>query len=49
MYVNGKVVAIETLPGMEGRIKESDGGVNSRMIYFIYWKNFYKYYNILSV
>jgi hypothetical protein len=27
MYVNGKMRAVETIPGMEGgRVKENDGG-----------------------
>jgi hypothetical protein len=35
MYANGKIRAIEIIPGMgEGVIKENDGGVNSTMIHF---------------
>jgi hypothetical protein len=46
MYVNGKMRSAETISGMgEGRIKETDGGVNSTMIYY---KNFCKCYNISS-
>jgi hypothetical protein len=26
MYVNGKMKPVETIPGMEGGIKESNGG-----------------------
>jgi hypothetical protein len=36
MYVNGKMVSIETIPGMGGGILEENGkGVNSSMIYLI--------------
>jgi hypothetical protein len=33
VYENGRMRPIETTPGMGRRIKESDGGVNSIMIY----------------
>jgi hypothetical protein len=34
MYENGKMIPVETIPGMGGgRIKENDGGVNSTMIH----------------
>jgi acyl CoA:acetate/3-ketoacid CoA transferase beta subunit len=26
MYVNGKMIPVETLPGMGGAMRESDGG-----------------------
>jgi hypothetical protein len=26
IYENGKIIPIETIPGMGGRIKENDGG-----------------------
>jgi hypothetical protein len=37
MYINGKLIPIETVPGMVGEIKESGGG---RKIKLIYCKNF---------
>jgi hypothetical protein len=41
MYVNGKMIAVETVPRMEGGgIKENCGGVNSTMMYLKYCKNF---------
>jgi hypothetical protein len=47
MYENRKIRPVETIPGMGGGgIKENDGGMNSTMIYF---KNFYKYHNVLPV
>jgi translation initiation factor 2 beta subunit (eIF-2beta)/eIF-5 len=51
MYVNGKIIPVETIPAMEGegRIKENGGmveRVNSSMIYLIYIKNFCKCHNI---
>jgi hypothetical protein len=27
MYVNAKMIPVETIPGIEGRIKENGGGV----------------------
>jgi hypothetical protein len=45
MYVNGKVIPVETVPGM-GTVKENDGEVNSNMIYLKCYKNFYKCYNV---
>jgi hypothetical protein len=44
MYINGKVVSVETTPGMRG--KEDDGEVNSSSIYLMYCKNFRKYRNV---
>jgi hypothetical protein len=41
MYLNGKMRPVETIPGVGG-IRENDGGVNSIMIYLIYYKNFRK-------
>jgi hypothetical protein len=44
MCVNGKMTPVKTIPGIWGRVtKESDGGINSIMIYC---KNFYKYHNV---
>jgi hypothetical protein len=46
MYVNVKIRPVEPIPGMgEGGIKENGGGVNSSMIYLIYYKNFCKCHN----
>jgi hypothetical protein len=42
MNVNGKMIPVE----MRGKIQENVKGVNSSMIYLIYYKNFYKYYNV---
>jgi hypothetical protein len=48
MYVNVKMIPVETIPGMEGvgRKKENSGGVKSTMIYFIHYKNFCKSHNV---
>jgi hypothetical protein len=47
MYVNGKMRPVETVLGIwGGKIKENGGGVNSRMIYLIYHKNFCKCHNV---
>jgi hypothetical protein len=47
MYENGKMRAVETVPGMkEEGIKKNDGGVNSTMTYC---KNLYKCHNVPSV
>jgi hypothetical protein len=35
MYVNGRTRPVESIPGMEGGIKENDGRQNSSMIYLI--------------
>jgi hypothetical protein len=47
MYVNGKMISVETIPGMGGggwkRVVE---GVNSNTIYLIHCKNFCKCHNI---
>jgi hypothetical protein len=49
MYVNGKMISVESIPGMgEEGMKKNGGGVNSSMIYFIYCKNFCKCYSVLS-
>jgi hypothetical protein len=47
MYVNGKMIPVETIQGMgEGGKKENGGGMNSSMIYLIYCKNFCKCHNV---
>jgi hypothetical protein len=43
MYVNAKMIPVETIPGMGGKQVE---GVNSSMIYFIHCKNFCKCHNV---
>jgi predicted metallopeptidase len=49
MYVNGKMISVETIPGMGRRgIKENGGEVNPRMIYLLY-KNFCKCHNVPSL
>jgi hypothetical protein len=47
MYVNAKMVPVETTLGMRGEEsgKESDGGVNSSMIYLMHCKSFRKCHN----
>jgi hypothetical protein len=49
MYVNGKTTSVQTIPGMGGEgIKGNGGGVNSTIIYLIYYKNFCKCHNVPS-
>jgi hypothetical protein len=43
MCINGKMRPVESIPGMGGELKESDGEVNSTMIYC---KKFCKYPNV---
>jgi hypothetical protein len=39
MYVNGKIITIESIPGMAGgEVKENDGGGEFSMIYLTYCK-----------
>jgi hypothetical protein len=45
MYVNVKIIPVETITGGEGD-KGEYTGVNSSMIYFIHCKNLYKYHNL---
>jgi hypothetical protein len=42
MHVNGKVISVETIPGMGGEIKGNGRGVNTSVIYLIYCKKFCK-------
>jgi hypothetical protein len=47
MYVNAKMIAVETVPGIRGgSMKESSVGVNSRMIYSIHCKKICKCHNV---
>jgi hypothetical protein len=47
MYVNGKMIPVETIPGMVGRgIKENDGGGNIRIVYLIHFKNICNCYSV---
>jgi hypothetical protein len=47
MHVNGKMIAVETVPEMgEGGMMKNGGGMNSSMIYLIYCKNFCKCHNV---
>jgi hypothetical protein len=42
-----KMILVENIPGMRGRrIKWTDGGADSSMIFLIYCKNFCKCHNI---
>jgi hypothetical protein len=48
MYVNEKMIPVETIPELEERkIKEISDWVNSSMMYLIHCKNFCKCHNIL--
>jgi hypothetical protein len=50
MYVNAKAIPVETIPGMGGGGEEGIiEGVNSSMIYFIYYRNVCKCHNVLSL
>jgi hypothetical protein len=42
MYANGKIIPVETIPGMGWGIKRMVEGVNSSTIYLIQCKNFSK-------
>jgi hypothetical protein len=47
MYVNAKMIPVETIPGIKGgEIKESRGRVDSSMIYLIHCKNLCKCHNV---
>jgi hypothetical protein len=47
MYINAKMIPVETVSGIRGwQMKDSNGGVNSSMIYLINCKNFCKYYSV---
>jgi hypothetical protein len=47
MYVNEKMIPVETVPGMgRGGMKESSGQGDSSMIYLIHCKNFHKSHNV---
>jgi hypothetical protein len=49
MYVNAKMIPVESIPGMRGgRWKRAEEGVNSSMIYLIHCKNFCKCHNVPS-
>jgi hypothetical protein len=43
MYVSGNIICVETIPGMQGGMKENVEGVNSSVIYF---KNFCKSHSV---
>jgi hypothetical protein len=46
MYGNGKMIPVQTIPGMgEGEIKKMMEGVDSSMMYLIYCMNIYKCHN----
>jgi hypothetical protein len=46
MYVNGKVVSVETFQECGRSMKESSEGLDSSKIYLIYFKNFCKCHNV---
>jgi hypothetical protein len=47
MYVNAKIIPVETVPGIwGGEMKESSEGVNSNMLYLIHCKNLCKCHNV---
>jgi hypothetical protein len=46
MYVNGKMILVESVPGM-GEIKENSGGGWIQVLYLIHCKNLCKCHNVL--
>jgi hypothetical protein len=47
MYVNAKMIPVETVPGIEGGgMKESNGGGGSIMMYLIYYKKLCNCYSV---
>jgi hypothetical protein len=47
MYINGKMISVETISGMgEVGRRRMVKGVNSSMIYLMYCKNFCKWHNV---
>jgi hypothetical protein len=47
MYANAKIIPVETVPGIGGQgMKDSNGGMNSSMMYLIHCKNLCKYSNV---
>jgi hypothetical protein len=46
-YVNGKTILVETIPAIVGRgISRMMEGINSSIIYLIYYKNICKCHNV---
>jgi hypothetical protein len=48
MYVNGKIKAVETIPGMGVEEIKKNGGGSESKIYLIFCKNFSKCHNVPS-
>jgi hypothetical protein len=47
MYVNAKMIPVETVPGIRGGgWRREVEGVNSSLIYLIHCKNLHKCYNV---
>jgi hypothetical protein len=46
MYVNVKMIPVETAPGIRGEEYRRAVKVNSSMIYLIHCKNLCKYHNV---
>jgi hypothetical protein len=48
MYVNGKMIPVENVPGVGGGLDKGElwRGVNSSMIYLIHCKNFHKCHSV---
>jgi hypothetical protein len=47
IYVNRKIIPVETIPGMQGgELRKNGRGINSNMLYLMYCKNFCKCHNI---
>jgi hypothetical protein len=46
MYVNGRMISVETIPGMGEKMEENGGGGEFNIIYLIYCKNFCKCHNV---
>jgi hypothetical protein len=48
MYINGKTIPVESIPGMGKKGCRRMEGVNSSMIYLIYFKNFSTFHYVLT-
>jgi hypothetical protein len=47
MYVNAKMIPVETVQGVRGEgVKESSKGDDSNLIYLVHCKNFCECYNV---
>jgi hypothetical protein len=46
MYVNAKMILVETAPGLRSGVGREAEGKNSSMIYLVHCKNLCKCYNV---